>query len=208
VAAAAEERRRISREIHDIVGHALNVVLLQAGAARRVLNTDPELTTQLLESIEGVGRDAFRNLDIALRLMDDGDPQAPSNDLAGVPGLVETMVQAGIAVELDIEDGDHGAIPMATEWAAYRLVQESLTNVAKHSPNAHVRVSIWFASGELCLSVVDDGLDAQRAMGTGRGLAGMHQRAEILGGHVEFGLAPEGGFAVQARLPAAELSSA
>jgi signal transduction histidine kinase len=206
--ATDEERRRIAREIHDIVGHALNVVLLQAGAARRVLTTDPALTTHLLESIEDVGRDAFRNLDIALRLMEDGGPLTPSNNLAGIPRLVETMAQAGISVELDMEDHAHLAIPIATEWAAFRLVQESLTNVAKHAPNAHVLVSISFESDRLCLSIIDDGTGSQPTRGAGRGLQGMHQRAEILGGHVEFGTAPEGGFAVRAELPGDALADA
>jgi signal transduction histidine kinase len=202
-AAAEAERRRISREIHDIVGHALNVVLLQAGAARRVVASDPSLTTELLESIEDVGRDAFRNLDLALCLTDQEDPKAPTNGLQEVSSLVATMVQAGIAVRLEMEADEGTSISMRTQRAVYRLVQESLTNVAKHAPRSQVVVSIWFDSGDVCLSIVDDGHGRQPPSGMGRGLEGMHERAEMLGGHVEFGMGSNGGFSVSGRLPGA-----
>jgi signal transduction histidine kinase len=201
-AAAAEgERRRIARETHDIVGHALNVVLLQAGAARRVIATDTELTRTFLESIETVGRDAFRDLDIALGLADRSPQLLPGRGLSSVPGLVDIMRQAGVAIDLDMDGCEQLEVSTLVDWSAYRIVQEALTNVAKHARGAHATVTVRLDGEEILLSIVDDGNGSPRPGAEGRGLIGIRERAGVLGGHIDLGPTRGGGFAVRARLP-------
>ena len=199
--AAAGERRRIARETHDIVGHALNVVLLQAGAARRVISTDAELTRTFLESIESVGRDAFRDLDIALGLTGRAPQLLPGRGLSSVPGLVGIMRQAGVAIDLDMDGCEQLEISTLVDWSAYRIVQEALTNVTKHARAAHATVTVRLEAEEVLLSVVDDGNGSPAPGPEGRGLIGIRERAEVLGGHVDLGPVRGGGFAVRARLP-------
>jgi signal transduction histidine kinase len=200
--AAIGERQRLAREVHDIVGHTLNVVLLQAGAARRSLTQDPDLTGDMLGSIETVGRDAFRDLDAALGLVEHTPDTSPNCGLAFVPDLVDTMHRAGLPVELEVL-GSPASIATIVDWSAYRIIQESLTNVLKHAPRAHARVMIRYEPAWVRLSVVDDGggVPAARSGSAGRGLIGIRERASILGGRVDAGPCPEGGYAVAARLP-------
>jgi signal transduction histidine kinase len=198
-AAADGERRRIARETHDIVGHALNVVLLQAGAARRVIATDAELTRTFLESIETVGRDAFRDLDIALGLADRSPDLPPGRGLSSVPELVDIMRQAGISIDLDMDGCEQLELSTLVDWSAYRIVQEALTNVAKHAREAHANVTVRLDGDEILLSIVDDG--SSRPGAEGRGLIGIRERAGVLGGHIDLGPTKGGGFAVRARLP-------
>jgi signal transduction histidine kinase len=201
-AAAAEgERRRIARETHDIVGHALNVVLLQAGAARRVIATDAELTRTFLESIETVGRDAFRDLDIALGLADRSPDLLAGRGLSSVPGLVDIMRQAGVSIDLDMDGCEQLELSTLVDWSAYRIVQEALTNVVKHAPGAHASVTVRLDGEEVLLSIVDDGHGSPRPDPEGRGLIGIRERAGVLGGHIDLGPTKGGGFAVRARLP-------
>jgi signal transduction histidine kinase len=212
LAAAAGERHRIARETHDIIGHAMNVMLLQAGAARRFLDRDPERTRELLEGLEETGRDAFRDLDIALGLSD-RSPVAADYGLDAVPQLVETMRAAGLAIDLDF-DADAEKSATLVEWSAYRILQEALTNVAKHAPAAHVQVSVRSEAGTLFLSIVNtngrggaavsNGRGAAngngRAERDGRGLIGMRERVAVLGGEMYAGPSA-GGFTVRVRLP-------
>jgi signal transduction histidine kinase len=203
--AAGNERHRIARETHDIIGHALNVILLQAGAARRFLGTDPERSRELLESLEETGREAFGDLDIALGLSDPS-PLQPEQGLEAVPELVATMRDAGLAIDLDWSGGSCNRSTLV-EWSAYRILQEALTNVAKHAPSAHVTVQIRTAPEALELSVVsENGTNGTASTVTngdrhGRGLIGMRERVAVLGGEIDAGPAP-GGFAVHVRLPA------
>jgi signal transduction histidine kinase len=209
--AAANERHRIARETHDIIGHAMNVMLLQAGAARRFLDRDPERTRELLEGLEETGRDAFRDLDIALGLSD-RSPVASDYGLDAVPQLVETMRAAGLAIDLDF-DADTEKSATLVEWSAYRILQEALTNVAKHAPAARVHVSVRSEDGTLFLSIVNTNGRGRGAVANGRGadgngrderdgrgLIGMRERVAVLGGEMYAGPSA-GGFTVRVRLP-------
>jgi len=202
VTAAEDERRRIARETHDIVGGALNVMLLQAGAARRVIDRDTDLTRALLESIETAGRDAFADLDVALGLVDRSPGLGPGRGLSDLPGLVAAMQRAGIAVRLDIT-GEPAKLSTLVDWSAYRIVQEALTNVAKHASGAHARVHVRFDSDLVYVSVVDDGgiVQAKNGPRPGQGLIGMRERVVVLGGDLDAGTQPGGGYAVRVWLP-------
>jgi signal transduction histidine kinase len=200
IMATATERQRVAGDIHDTIGHALNVVILQAGAARRTLDQDAELTRELLESIEDSGRSAFRELDMALGLIerDGGGP-----GLDAVPQLVDTLRSAGLLVELAI-DPDGPALPTVVDRSAYRVVQESLTNVAKHAPEASAVVRVHREPRWLVVCVTDDGWRAASVPappGGGRGLLGLGERVAVLGGQLDCGPRPGGGFRVQATFP-------
>ncbi len=208
IAAAEGERRRIARETHDVVGHALNVMLLQTGAARRVLDTDPEKARDLLESIESTGRSAFGDLDVALGLVDRSPDLDPGRGLAMVPELIEVMRRAGVTVGLRIE-GEPRELSTLVDWSAYRIIQEALTNVVKHAAGARADVTIAFTPDEVRLSVIDTGSGVTRngtngrngSPRNGRGFVGMRERVAVLGGDVVTGPEPGAGFAVRVRLP-------
>jgi signal transduction histidine kinase len=203
-AAAGVERRRIARETHDIVSHALNVILLQAGAARRMLNTDVDESRVLLEAIEKIGRGAFRDLDVALGLADDPPDQFSGRGLASVPSLVALMRQSGMIVDLTVEGDGNGSIPTIVDWSAFRIIQEAMTNVVKYAPGAHTHVTVRFLPDEIVVSVVDDGAGKTPlppTNGSGRGLIGMRERVTALGGHIDIGANGGPGFAVRASLP-------
>jgi signal transduction histidine kinase len=200
--AVASERRHIARETHDIAGHALNVMLLQAGAARRVIHENPRQALELLEAIEDAGRAAFHDLDVALALGDWATDRLPRRGIADLEELVEVWRQAGMAVSLDV-DGEARRISTLVDWSAYRIVQEALTNAAKYAPGGAVHVAMRFEPDTLHVSVVDEGASGHPVRGRGgeRGLIGMRERVAILSGHLEAG--PDGGgFAVRACLPA------
>ena len=168
--AAAAERRRIAREIHDIVGHALNVMILSGAAARRVLDGDAPQAKELLSTVEEVGRDAFRDLDIALGLTDQTPDFAPLKGLADLDELVDRLARAGMRVDYVIE-GSPRPLPKLVDGSAFRIIQESLTNVAKHASNAKTHVHVRFAPTTLQLEVTDGGgrADPERPLGPGLG---------------------------------------
>jgi signal transduction histidine kinase len=198
---AEAERRRIARETHGIVGHALNVMLLHAGAARRVLPTDGGQALEFLESIETVGRRAFGDLDVALSLANAIPDAKPGRGLSSLPELVEVMRQGGLQVTLEVV-GERKDVSTLVDWSAYRIVEEALTNVAKHAPSAVASVSIVYDSEAVSIAVVDDGASfhAPRDERPGRGLIGMRERVAVLGGTINTGRDGHG-FAVRARLP-------
>jgi signal transduction histidine kinase len=198
--AAAEERRHIAGEVHDIVGHALNAVVLQAGGARRVLDKDPPLARELIESIESTGRDAFRDLDAALGLVDNSPDLAPSRSIADLPDLVGALRRAGLDVNLTII-GEPRPLPRLVEWSAFRIVQEALTNVVKHTADAHARVEVGYEPETLALVVANDGRSVNGVATNGRGVIGMRERASVLGGEIEIGPDERGHFTVRARIP-------
>jgi signal transduction histidine kinase len=202
VKAASNERRRIVRETHDIVGHAMNVMLLQAGAARRVLARDPDKTRELLVSLEETGRDAFRDLDVALGLVDHKPALQPAQGLASVPELVDGMRRGGLQIELRVT-GDAVELPTLVDWSAYRILQEAVTNVAKHAPGGRAVVTIDYRANDLSLSVTNDGWApaASSEHRTGRGLAGVRERVAVLGGEIDAGPSGDDRFALQVRLP-------
>jgi signal transduction histidine kinase len=193
-------------------------MLLQAGAARRALardgNGNGDLSTpssrELLESMETVGRDAFRDLDVALGLVDAGD-EPLARGLATVPHLVEELRKGGLDVELIIEMNAAPQLSKLVDWSAFRIVQEALTNVTRHAPDARTCVTLRFERDEVCVSIINDGdgnsdrvaASNARVNGhrVGRGLIGMRERVSVLGGGIEIGPDRDGGFAVVARLP-------
>jgi signal transduction histidine kinase len=198
--AAQTERTRIARETHDIVGHALNVMILSGAAARRVLNRDSEKATELLSTLEDVGRDAFRDLDAALGLADKSADYAPLKGLAELAELVDRLVQAGMDIEYTVS-GTPRALPRLVDGSAYRIVQESLTNVAKHAVDARTSVNVAYLPGVLLLEVADDGRGARQNGGSRRGIMGMRERVAVLGGSIEAGANPGGGYCVRAEIP-------
>ena len=206
--ASAEERARVARDLHDIVSHNLSVVVVQAAGARAQAETravDPGT----LEKIERSGREALAEMRRLLGVMreDQGADKAalqPNPGLAQLPALAERVRGAGVAVDLRVDVNGH-RVPPAIDLSAYRIVQEALTNTLKHAgPDARARVVVRPEGEALLVEVADDGgLGGAEAVaeGGGHGLVGMHERAQLLGGRLEAGPRPGGGFIVTARLP-------
>jgi signal transduction histidine kinase len=208
--AAASERKRIARETHDILGHALNVMILSGAAARQMVDDDQTQAKDLLATIEDVGREAFRDLDVALGLADLSPEAASLKGLDDLDELVGRLSRAGMQVDYEVE-GPARPLPKLVDGSAYRIIQESLTNIAKHAANAKGHVHVRFAQTALLLEVTDGSIGFERANGTdryrngkgvtSRGLAGMRERVAVLGGHLEAGPVAGGGFVVTAELP-------
>ncbi len=205
--AAAEERSRISRELHDVVSHNLSVIVVQAGGARRIAEDDPTRAREALGSIETTGRQALnemRRLLGLIRTAGSGEPELePASGVDALEELVDGVRRAGTTVELDVA-GDRVALPPGIDISVYRIVQESLTNVMKHAAGARARVRVLFRPDAVDLVVADDGLGAApgaNADGRGQGLAGMRERVSLFGGEFRAGPGNEGGFEVHARLP-------
>jgi signal transduction histidine kinase len=199
---AEAERRSITQDTHDIVGHGLNVMLLQVGAARRVFDSDPSLARELLDSSEMIGRRACKDLDIALAMTTASPDLQSGRGIQNLPELVDAMRSTSMRVDL-VTEGERPELSTLVDWSAYRIVQEALTNVAKHAPGASVTVTVRYGDEEVWLSVVDDGSAESPAArgGEGRGIIGMRERVAALGGELEVGPAEPHGFAVSARLP-------
>jgi signal transduction histidine kinase len=204
--AVVEERARIARELHDAVGHTVNVLVVHAGAGRVAAAHDPQRAAQALGEIESIGRAALTDIDRLLGLLrEDGDAvRQPTQGLGDVPALVDRIRTTGVDVELTAPTL-LPRVPVATGAAAYRIVQEALTNVIKHAGPAKVRVVVE-VDGELRLTVEDDGRGAAAGPQPhdgriGRGLIGMRERATLLGGELTAGPRPGGGYRVAARLP-------
>jgi signal transduction histidine kinase len=206
--AVAAERVRIARELHDVVAHHVGVTVIQAGAARRLLDSDPEQTRSALVAIEDAGRRALTAMPSLLRALrsDQADEaHAPQPTLADLDQLIAQVAAAGLPVDLRIE-GDPRPLPAGVGLSAYRIVQEALTNTLKHAGPARAQVTICYAPDLLAVTVVDDG-DAGKgglrpgAFGGGHGLVGMRERVALFGGELHAGARPEGGFRVAARFP-------
>jgi signal transduction histidine kinase len=205
-AALRTERARIARELHDLVTHSVSVMVLQTGAAREIMSKDEPRSRALLESVESSGRSALEELRRLLGLLSDQDDDAPLSPQPGVteiPSLVEQLRQAGLAVELTIE-GTPRTVSGGVGVAAYRIVQEALTNVLKHAEGSPSQVTLRWADRALEVEVTDDGPPhdaAERNGRTGRGLAGMRERAAMYGGTLEAHPGPDHGYLVRARIP-------
>ena len=206
-AAVAEERARIARELHDVVTHHVNLVVLQATAAGALLDRDPERVRQPLAVIERSGREALvemRRLLGVLREEDAERPLAPQPGIDELDALVGSARSAGLAVDLQVT-GTPRRLPAGLALTVYRIVQESLTNAARHAAGARVGVRLGYESDAVDVAVVDDGPRADAAHGGspggGRGLLGMRERVSVFAGTIETGPRVDGGFAVHARLP-------
>lgn len=202
---ALAERNRLARELHDSVGHALTVTTLQAGAASRVLDSDPEFARSALDAIADAGRTALTELDHVLGLLHDGAPaRTPQSDLSDLDGLLRGARSAGVPVVGELH-GDVTALPTAVSREVYRIVQEALTNALRHAGPVPVTVRVTVGAAEVALSVTNPlgqvGGDRHGA-GGGRGLTGMAERVRVLGGELATGPA-EGCWRVAARLPVA-----
>jgi signal transduction histidine kinase len=205
--AIAIERSRIARELHDVLAHNLSVMVVQASAARRVLDKDPVKAVEVAGLIERTGREALaeiRQLFGPVR-RGDGEELSGTPSIARVDELARRARAAGLHVELRVS-GEPVALPPGIDVAAYRIVQEALTNTLKHAGDAQARVTISYEPNELALSIEDDGEGRRDGYelsetGGGHGLVGMRERAAIYGGIVQAGRRRGGGFAVRARLP-------
>jgi signal transduction histidine kinase len=204
--AAAEERLRIARELHDIVAHAMSVVAVQSGVGAHVIDTRPTEAKRILETIAETSRDSLTEMRRLLGVLRD-DPDAagdlaPAPGLAGVEDLAIRVRQAGVPIEVTVR-GERPAVPLGADLAAYRIVQEALTNVLKHAGTASVDVLVCYGPDTVHLEVVDDGRGAASRGadgGAGHGLVGMRERAALYGGTLEVGPRPGGGFRVAATL--------
>jgi signal transduction histidine kinase len=203
----AEERLRIAREVHDVVGHGLATITLRAGVADRVAERDPAEVREALRAIRQVSRESLAELSALLGVhRGEGEEatavRAPAADLGALPGLVDGLRDAGLQVELDMDQAGDASMPELVGAASYRIVQEALTNVARHAgPDAHAHVRLARHDGVIEVEVCDDGRGAPAELRLGGGLTGMRERAAALGGHFEAGDAPGGGFRVWASLP-------
>lgn len=192
--AAAAERSRLTREIHDVVAHGLAVIVMQAQGGTAAFAKRPSDTLAALDTIVATGRASLADMRRVLSASED------VGGLAGLPDLVDQVRRAGTPVELSV-DGPPRPLPAGVDVSAYRIVQEALTNTMKHAgPGARARVLVSYGD-ELTIEVGDDG---EPGNGTGSGLRGMRERVALLGGEVTAGPGPDGGFLVRARIPLGE----
>lgn len=208
--AVAMERTRVARELHDVVGHALNVVVIQAAAAQLVLEKRPEQARAALASIEGAAREALQDVERMLGILraerDAGESLEARPGMARLPALVQQVTQAGLHTALEVQ-GTPVAVPASIDLSAYRVVQEALTNALKHAGRAEATVTVKYDSGALELRIDDSGHAAAPGAPPpipGHGISGMRERVSVFGGLLEAGPRPEGGFRVWARLPLKE----
>jgi signal transduction histidine kinase len=198
--AAADERRRIAREMHDVVAHSVSVMVVQAGGARRILEQDPQRAVEAAAHIEDVGRAALTEMRRLLGLMHHSDDRAPQPTMRELDSLVERTRAAGLPVSLTVE-GEPRPLPAGMDLAAYRVVQEALTNAIKHAGAAPTEVTVRWEPSHLELEIVDNGAPAANGHGGGHGLVGMEERVRLYDGELRTGRRAGGGFEVIARLP-------
>jgi len=205
--AVTEERLRIARELHDVVAHSLSLIAVQAGVGNYVASTRPDEAARALGSIEATSRGALGEMRRLLDLLRDGDPAgpdlAPAHRLADLGQLITGTADAGVTVQLEVH-GSQRDLPPGADLAAYRIVQEALTNVVKHAHTTACRVVVTYQPDAVSVEITDDGRGAPAGSAPaypGHGIAGMAERAGLYGGELQAGPLPGGGFRVAARLP-------
>jgi signal transduction histidine kinase len=204
---ASEERLLIARELHDVLGHHLSLINVQAGVGLHLMDDNPEQARAALSAIKHASSEALRETRAVLAALnprDESAPRAPQPDLSDLDALIAEVTAAGLPVSVSTE-GTPRPLPKEVERAAYRIVQEALTNVRRHAgPSATVRIFIAYLTSALEVAISDDGKgkDAESPSAQGTGIAGMRERANALGGTVEAGPRDAGGFEVRAVLPA------
>jgi signal transduction histidine kinase len=201
--AVVEERARIARELHDAIAHNVSMMVVQAGAERRVLGEERSSTREVLETVEQIGRGALTEMRRLVGMLRSSgeEPLAPQPGLADLERLVGQVREAGLPVDLQIE-GARRELPVGLDLSAYRIVQEALTNALKHAGQARATVSVRYRDDSLELEVVDDGAGATtRVASGGHGLVGMRERVALYGGRFEAGRRASGGFTVRVLLP-------
>lgn len=210
--AVTDERLRIAREMHDMVAHSIGIIALQAGAAARVVHTQPDAAREAMTAVETAGRETLaglRRMLVALRQADHGrtpgpglgDPQLhPAEGLADLDRLAAATTAAGVRVHVRWE-GPRRQLPQDIDLSAFRIIQESITNVVRHADTPSCRVTVDYRDEEIAVEVADDGRGGGSTTDTGFGLVGMRERVALLHGEFTAGPRPEGGFRVTARLP-------
>lgn len=206
--AVSDERSRIARDLHDVVAHGMSVMVVQAGAAARVLHTDPNRAATALDHIQATGREALtemrRMLDVLRESDSSAGPLTPQPSLGDLERVVRHCTDAGVPTELIVR-GDVTTHSPGHEMAAYRIVQEALTNVIKHAGRpARARVTVTHRPDRIAIEVLDDGVgaaDETLARSVGHGIVGMRERAELYRGTLHAGRRPGGGFRISASLP-------
>ncbi|MBT2489473.1 sensor histidine kinase [Streptomyces sp. ISL-96] len=207
--AVTAERLRIARELHDMVAHSIGVIAIQAGAGSRVIGSEPEQARSALQAIEATSRETLRGLRHMLDLLRQTKPErepslerAPFAGLTDLDRLVSTTAEAGVQVEVR-RRGEQRPLPTAVDQSAFRIIQESVTNVVRHAATQHCRATVDCRPRELLVEVVNDGpgRTATATANSGYGIRGMRERVALLGGSFTAGPRPEGGFRVTARLP-------
>jgi signal transduction histidine kinase len=203
----AEERVRVSRELHDVLGHTVNLFVVQAGAARLMLDSDPATTRSLLQGMENTGRATLADLDRVLASLrpdptdGDQDGTGPAPGLTQLPELVGRFHDSGVDVRLTLDPALR--LPRDLDLSAYRIVQEALTNTLKHAAPCSATVIVERRNGSLIVEVSDTGPGVHATDRHGRGLVGIAERVSMLGGVLEHGDGESGGFRVRAVLPVA-----
>jgi signal transduction histidine kinase len=208
----AEERLRIARDVHDVVAHSLASINIQAGAGLHVADRHPEQAVDALAAIKQASSEALRDLRATLGTLrtgtetddatrdDEAAPRTPPPSVQRLDTLVARATQAGLAVDVEVT-GAPTPLPAPVDAAAYRIVQEALTNTLRHAAATRASVSLAYSPGGLDIEVQDDGRGATVSNERGHGIAGMRERASELGGRLDAAAGPEGGFRVHARLP-------
>jgi signal transduction histidine kinase len=204
--AAWQERARLARELHDVIGHTVNVMVIQAGAGRRTLASDRGLAERAFQTIESTGREALGELDRLLGILRTEEDEAELPPLPGLEqlhALAGRFEDAGLPVEITIE-GDEVPLPRSLDQSAYRIIQEALTNALRHAGDTIAHVAVRYRTDRLELEVANDGSGDRRPPdheGGGRGLIGIRERVALFGGDLEAGPRAGGGFVVRCRFP-------
>ena len=202
----SEERLRVARDLHDVIGHDISLIYVQASMGLDLMDSQPEQARAALSAIKSASKEALeelRTMLTTLRRDDEAAPRSPTPGLDRLPELIELTRAAGLTVEVEV-NGTARPLPAGAELAAYRIIQESLTNVARHAGRARVTVRVTFDDADVLVEIDDDGTPPSvgvAATGTGSGITGMRERAAALGGDLSAGFRPGGGFRVSARLP-------
>jgi signal transduction histidine kinase len=197
--ATAEEQARIARELHDVVAHALSVIIVQAGAASDVFELDPHRTREPIQAIDVAARAALSDLRRVLGILHAEAEYEPQPSLDRLDSLIERVRATGLQISLEIE-GAPRPLPSAVDLSAYRIVQEALTNTLKHADAEHALVHVRYGS-ELRIEIRDDGRTTVNGSAGGSGLIGMRERVAMLGGSISAGPMGEGGYRVSVRIP-------
>ena len=205
-AAVAEERARIATELHDVVAHSVSIIAVQAGAAEQLLDSRPDAAREHLAAVRRTAREAMTEMRRVLSVLRGDDATyAPQPGLSRLPDLIDEVKAAGVPVKL-AEEGERPELPAGIDLVAFRVIQESLTNVRKHAAGAAAQVAVRYGAKELDVEITNDAGQAQAAIngGDGHGIFGMRERVRLFGGRFEAGELADGGFRIHARIPLEE----